>query len=103
LKAGVVIDLDTYRMQKGMRLSFGQAMAACRNMRGLTQEELVNLIELEIDRSVISKQENGKLKVSPESAVATAKALKVPKLAGCYCTECAVKQYLDSLEPDFVA
>lgn len=94
-----VIDLDEYRLKKGLQLPFGQAVAALRNIRGITQQDLVKTVEPKMDRSFLSKQENGKLKVSPENAVAVTKALAAPALLVSYCAECPVKQYLESLKP----
>jgi transcriptional regulator with XRE-family HTH domain len=52
----------------------GQNIARIRKERGLTQEDLCGLAE--IDRSYLSEIENGKMNVTIKSLVAIAKSLK---------------------------
>jgi transcriptional regulator with XRE-family HTH domain len=52
----------------------GQNIARIRKERGLTQEDLCGMAE--IDRSYLSEIENGKMNVTIKSLVAIAKSLK---------------------------
>lgn len=52
----------------------GKNIAILRKQRGLTQEDLCGLAE--IDRSYLSEIENGKMNVTVKSLVMIAKALK---------------------------
>jgi len=52
----------------------GKNIATLRKQRGLTQEDLCGLAE--IDRSYLSEIENGKMNVTIKSLVMIAKALK---------------------------
>ncbi len=52
----------------------GQNIARIRKERGLTQEDLCGLAE--IDRSYLSEIENGKMNVTIKSLVAITKSLK---------------------------
>ena len=52
----------------------GQNIARIRKLRGLTQEDLCGMAE--IDRSYLSEIENGKMNVTIKSLVTIAKALK---------------------------
>jgi hypothetical protein len=99
VRTGTVVDLDEYRLRKGMELSFGQAMAIYMERRGVTQQQLVNITKLKIHRSVVSKWKTRALNVTPENAVAVAKALAAPSLLEYFCNECPVKQYLESIQP----
>jgi transcriptional regulator with XRE-family HTH domain len=85
-----VIDLNIYRARKGLQMPFGQKMALIRKNRGVTQEQLVRLFEMKIDRSVVSKWETGSLWIHPDSVVTVAQALHAPNLLEQYCSECPV-------------
>lgn len=52
----------------------GKNIATLRKQRGLTQEDLCGIAE--IDRSYLSEIENGKMNVTIKSLVVIAKALK---------------------------
>ena len=87
---GRLVCLSTYRriLKNKIPMLFHEYVFFHRQNQGKTQNEIA--VKACLDRSSVSRMENGEMPIHRDDAVMLTRALNMPELLDLYCSECVV-------------